>query len=168
VAAPSVIVVMGVSGSGKTTVGRALARDLGWEFVDGDELHSPENVAKMARGVPLDDADRAPWLAAIAAVVAERVRARHPAVIACSALRRVYRDEIRGGLPEVAFAYLRGEESLLRQRLRARPGHFAHEDLLASQLATLEEPAPDEGIPSFSIDEPPDAITARIRGTLVP
>lgn len=157
---------MGVSGSGKTTVGSRLARALGWDFVDGDDLHSPQSVAKMAAGVGLDDADRAGWLSAIAALVDARIASGRPAVIAASALKRGYRDRLAHGRPEVAFAYLEGDEAILRERLRGRRGHFAGEDLLASQLATLEPPAPEEDIPAVSIAPPPEAIVAEIRRRL--
>ncbi|QEO10793.1 gluconokinase [Protaetiibacter larvae] len=130
---------MGVSGSGKSTVGALLAEALGVPFVDGDALHPPENVAKMAAGIPLDDADRAPWLDAVGARLADP-----PVVIACSALRRAYRDRLRGFAPELALVYLRGDRKLLARRLKSRRGHFMPASLLDSQLATLERPADDE------------------------
>jgi gluconokinase len=157
---------MGVAGSGKSTVGRRLAAALGWDFVDADDLHSTANVAKMAAGTPLDDADRAGWLAAVASVIGARLAGGRPAVIACSALRRSYRERLGEGHPGVAFAYLKGGEALLRRRLEARHGHFAHADLLASQLATLEEPVPDEGIPAIGTDQDPDEIVADVRRAL--
>jgi gluconokinase len=127
---------MGVSGAGKTTIGQALAAALGWPFVEADELHPPANVAKMARGEPLDDADRAPWLEAVAA----RMRALDDGVIACSALRERYRDVLRVR-PDVRFILLDVPRALLEQRLAARRGHFMPPSLLPSQLATLERPA---------------------------
>ena len=131
-----IVVVMGVSGAGKTTIGQALAAALGWPFVEADDLHPPANVAKMARGEPLDDADRAPWLEAVAA----RMRALDDGVVACSALRERYRDVLRVR-PDVRFVLLDVPPALLQQRLAARRGHFMPPSLLPSQLATLERPA---------------------------
>jgi gluconokinase len=137
-----VLVVMGVSGSGKSTVGLALARQLGWDFEEGDALHPSANVAKMAAGHPLDDADRAPWLTAVAAWLAAEIAAGCDGVITCSALRRRYRDRLRR--PEVVFVYLAVPRAELVRRLAARRGHFMPPSLLDSQLAELEEPGPDE------------------------
>ena len=133
------VVVMGVSGSGKTTVGAALADALGLRFVDGDALHPAANVAKMAAGIPLDDADRAPWLDAVGAVLAAG-----PVVVACSALKRVYRDRLRAAAPDLDLVFLDGSRELLASRMAARPGHFMPASLLDSQLATLEPPTADE------------------------
>jgi gluconokinase len=139
------VVVMGVSGCGKSSVGAALAARLGLAFRDADALHAPEAVAKMARGVPLDDADRGPWLDRVGAVLADG--AAHPAgvVVACSALKRAYRDRLRRAAPGVRFVFLDGDAATLAQRLRARTDHYMPPALLASQLATLEPPGPDEG-----------------------
>ena len=137
-----VLVVMGVSGSGKSTVARVLAEQLGWDFQEGDELHPPENVAKMASGVPLTDADRWPWLDRVAAWISHQHEAGRPGVVTCSALRRAYRDRLR--TPSVVFVYLAGSTGLLEQRVQARHGHFMPASLLESQLATLEAPRPDE------------------------
>jgi len=131
---------MGAAGSGKTTVGRALADGLGWPFVDADDLHSPSNIARMRRGVALTDADRAPWLAAVHDRIARAIDRRERLVVACSALRQAYRDVLRGRLRTIRFVYLRASEPVLRARLEHRRGHFVDETLLASQLATLEEP----------------------------
>lgn len=139
---PLALVVIGVSGSGKTTVGRRLAAELGWEFLDADAFHPPENVAKMAAGQPLTDADRAPWLAALARVLAEAVGAGRGVVLACSALKRAYRDVLRSAGPGVAFLYLRCEPDLVRERVAARPGHFFPAALVDTQFAALEEPDP--------------------------
>jgi gluconokinase len=137
-----VIVVMGVSGSGKTTVGSLLARTLGWEFFDADDFHSAPNVAKMRRGEPLSDADREGWLAALQKLVGDLLRDGRRAVLACSALRAAYRERLRAGRPaEVALVYLRGDPALIRSRIAGRQGHFMKADLLASQFATLEEPS---------------------------
>jgi carbohydrate kinase (thermoresistant glucokinase family) len=133
------VVIMGVSGSGKTTVGAALADALGMRFVDGDSLHPEANVARMAAGIPLDDADRAPWLDAIGTVLASG-----PVVVACSALKRVYRDRLRAAAPTLELVFLEGSRQVLAPRMTARPGHFMPPSLLESQLATLEPPTPDE------------------------
>jgi carbohydrate kinase (thermoresistant glucokinase family) len=163
---PRVIVLMGVAGSGKTTVGRLLASQLGWRFLDGDDLHPAANVVKMKRGAPLDDTDRAGWLAALGAAIEGHLARGQPAVVACSALKRAYRRALGAGRAGVAFVYLRGDELLLRDRLRRRSGHFAGAELLASQLSTLEEPAADEGIPTVSVSHPPEEIVAAIRAAL--
>jgi gluconokinase len=135
-----IVIVMGVTGCGKTTVGTRLAAELGWPFVDADALHPADNVERMRRGIPLTDRDRAPWLAAIRAHV-DDVRTRQGAtVIGCSALKQTYRSVLGDGLPDVRFVYLRGDEPLLAERLRHRLGHFMNPRLLGSQLATLEEP----------------------------
>ena len=163
-----VAVVMGVSGSGKTTIGRALARRLGWLFQEGDALHPPENVAKMSAGHPLDDADRAPWLAAIAALIDEW-RARGKAgVITCSALKRRYREVIIGDRPGVRLVYLAGSRALIAERLAARRGHFMPASLLDSQFAALEPPLPKECAIAVSVDAPVAAIVARIAASLAP
>ncbi|MEN2738525.1 gluconokinase [Microbacterium sp. X-17] len=137
------VVVMGVSASGKSTVGAALARDLGVPFVDGDDLHPAANVAKMSRGVPLDDADRMPWLDAIGARLAEA--AGHGGlVVACSALKRAYRDRLRAAAPTTVFVHVWADPETLVRRATARTGHFMPASLLVSQLATLEPLAVDE------------------------
>ena len=138
------IVVLGVSGSGKTTVGEALAARLGSGFVDADDLHPPASVAKMAAGIPLTDEDREPWLRAVAGVLAEARAEGRGLVVACSALRRRYRDQLRVGDPELLCLLLDGSRELLESRLRARRGHFMPADLLDSQLATLEPLVADE------------------------
>jgi len=135
-----VVVVMGVSGSGKTTIGRALAEHLGWCFRDGDEFHSPTNVEKMRAGESLDDADRAPWLAAIAHWIDARSREDAPAVLACSALKLRYREFLREHRPQVWFIYLRVPRRELQRRLQARHHPFMPASLLTDQLQTLEEP----------------------------
>jgi gluconokinase len=138
------IVVMGVTGSGKSTVMHALAERLRWPSADGDTFHSAANIAKMHAGHPLTDADRRPWLAAIATWIGEQEAAGHDAVVACSALRRAYRDVLRDGHPSVWFAHLAPPRAVAEEHLRARTGHFMPASLLDSQLATLEPLAPDE------------------------
>jgi gluconokinase len=134
-----IVVVMGTTGSGKTTVGSLLAKHLGWEFVDADDFHPPANVEKMKHGIPLTDADREPWLKALHDKIVEWIAEGHNVVLACSALKQSYRDELRAS-GDVRFVYLKGSYELFSQRVRARKGHFAKEDLLTSQFATLEEP----------------------------
>jgi len=142
---PRVIVVMGVSGCGKSTVGRVLAERLGWVFQEGDDLHPASNVAKMSAGVPLTDEDRWPWLDRVAAWIEGRLVAGESGVVACSTLKRTYRERLsrRGG---VVFAYLAVDRRTLEERLAARRAHYMPAALLASQLETLEEPGTDEGV----------------------
>ena len=134
-----IVIVMGPEGVGKTTVGTLLARELGWQFVDADDFHPPANIEKMARGIPLTDADRAPWLAALHDAIMHWDAERRNVVLACSALERSYRARLAQNA-DVEFVYLKGSYELIAQRIRTREGHFAHEDLLASQFAILEEP----------------------------
>jgi gluconokinase len=136
-----VILLMGVSGAGKTAVGRRLAERLGWTFHDGDDLHPPANVRKMAAGQPLDDDDRRPWLDAIRAAIAAEEAGGRDAIFACSALKEAYRRRLTAGTRDVRIVYLRGAPALIEERLRNRRGHFFDARLLPSQLATLEEPA---------------------------
>ena len=157
---------MGVAGVGKTTVGTALAEALGWRFVDADDFHSPENRARMAAGRPLDDAARAPWLAALAAAIDGWLEAGDNVVFACSALRRSYRAALRRDSERVRLVYLRADEPLLAARLAARREHFMPASLLTSQLATLEEPGPEEGAIVVDAAESPTALVARIRSAL--
>jgi gluconokinase len=141
-----ITIVMGVSGSGKSTIGEDLAVRLGQPFVDGDHLHPPANRDKMAHGVPLDDADRQPWLEAIVAEMDRHRERGESLVLACSALKRRYRDFLRGGHDDVKFIFLHGSKALLAERLRLRAGHFFDPRLLDSQLSTLEEPTDDEAM----------------------
>lgn len=144
------IVVMGVSGCGKSTVAALLAGRLGWEFAEGDALHPAENVEKMRQGVPLTDADRAPWLQEIAKTIQNWRAAGKAGIVACSSLRRSYREIIRAGATDLRFVYLRGSFQLIEQRLATRQGHYMPVSLLSSQFATLEEPAADE--PALTLD----------------
>ena len=159
------LVVMGVSGSGKSTVAAGIAEALGLGFVDGDGLHSPESVALMQAGTPLTDADRWPWLGRIAARLSDRAQWPQGLVIACSALRRAYRDRIREGAPGVRFVFLDGPTDLIRERMAGRSGHYMPPSLLASQLATLERPGPDEAdVERVEIARPvQDVIAAAVR-----
>ena len=139
-----IVVLSGVSGSGKTTVGESLARRLAWPFTDGDSLHPAANIAKMRAGVPLTDEDRWPWLDAIAAWIDATRRAGNHAVIACSTLKRAYRDILVGDRQDVRIVFLKGERDLIARRLAARDGHFMPPSLLDSQFAALEKPQADE------------------------
>lgn len=154
------VVVMGASGTGKTTVGRALAEALGIPFVEGDDLHPAANHAKMASGVPLTDADREPWLDRVAAEL------DRPVVVACSALKRAYRDRLRQAAPDLALVFLHGEATLLAGRMEGRVGHFMPSSLLQSQLATLEEPTPDEDAIPADVALRPDEIVELVVGRL--
>ena len=157
-----VIILMGVSGAGKTTVGQLLASQLGWAFADADDYHSATNVEKMRTGIPLTDADRAPWLATLRSLIAGWIKAEKNAVLACSALKHTYRETLQLSA-EVKFVYLKGSPSLLHQRLHSRPGHFMTEQMLASQLAALEEP--DDGV-VIDVDASPAEIVAKIRTSI--
>jgi gluconokinase len=142
--APSILILMGVSGVGKSTTGTLLSQRLGWPFRDADSFHPPANIEKMSRGVPLDDEDRWPWLAAIAAWIDERLRGGEVGIVSCSALKRAYRDVLLGGREGVQLVFLEGQKPLLAARTAARRDHFMPPELLESQFATLEEPSPDE------------------------
>jgi gluconokinase len=163
---PSVAIVMGVSGAGKTTVGERLAERLGWEFIEGDRLHPPENVAKMQSGHPLTDADRAPWLGAIAAAVDAVLARGARAVVTCSALKRAYRRRIIGERAGVRLVYLDGSAELIEQRLAARRGHFMPACLLTSQFAALEPPGPDENPITVAVGQPIERAVAQIAAAL--
>ena len=153
------LVVMGVSGSGKSTVAAGVAAALGLGFIDGDSLHPPASVARMQAGTPLTDADRWPWLERIAARLAGEREWPDGLVIACSALRRAYRDRIRAGAPGVRFVFLDGPAELIRARMAGRSGHYMPESLLASQLQTLEPPGADEvDVQRLDIGLPAEAV----------
>lgn len=153
---------MGVTGSGKTTIGQLLAQQLGWEFADADSFHSPANVERMRQGIPLDDAERAPWLNSIHAAMIQWSNEGRSVVLACSALKRVYRQQLTDGL-EVRIVYLKGTYAVISDRLRDRRGHYATASLLASQFATLEEP---QLAMAVNIEQTPLEIVTEIRNGL--
>jgi gluconokinase len=157
------IVLMGVSGCGKTTVGRALAAELGLPYVEGDDLHPPRNVERMAAGVPLTDADRQGWLQTIGQRLAA---AGEGVVVSCSALKRSYRDLLRQAAPDLRLVHLHGASELLAARLAVRQGHYMPASLLQSQLDTLEPPAPDEGAVVVDVSGTPAQIVAVVRHQL--
>jgi carbohydrate kinase (thermoresistant glucokinase family) len=158
----TVLVVMGVSGCGKSTVAGLLSERLDWPFMEGDSLHPEANVAKMAAGQPLTDEDRWPWLEQVADWVEDRLGAGEDGIITCSALKRSYRDAIRRGSDAVVFVHLTGERGTLEERMRARSGHFMPASMLESQLATLEDPEPDEPSIRVSIEQSPDRIADQV------
>lgn len=153
---------MGVSGCGKSTVGRHLSRQLGWEFFDGDDFHPRANVEKMASGRPLDDDDRRPWLEALREQIDTRLADGKPTILACSALKRAYRYALGTERAEVLLVHLDGSRALLARRLASREGHFMPEHLLDSQLATLEAPDPDEAALRLDVVLSPEQLCLRI------
>ena len=157
-----IVIVMGVVGSGKTTVGHLLAEQLGWEFADADDFHSSANKEKIHKGIGLTDADREPWLESLRAAILRWIAERCNVVLACSALKRSYRSELEAG-PEVRFVYLKGSAALIANRLHSRRGHFANEQILASQLSDLEEP---ENAVTVGIAGTPTEIVQEIRNRL--
>ena len=165
---PCALVVMGVAGSGKSTIGEALSQRLGWRYEDGDSFHPAANVAKMSAGQPLTDDDRWPWLEAIAAEIARCRQAGQHIIIACSALKKAYRDILVHGRDDIRMVYLNGSHDLIADRLGHRKGHFMPPGLLDSQFATLAPPSPDERPISVSIDAPVDMIVDGIVQQLQP
>lgn len=157
-----ILIVMGVVGAGKTTVGSLLANQLGWAFADADNYHSAGNKSKIHQGTPLTDADRAPWLRRLHQEIMDWIASGKNVVLSCSALKRSYRDGLKVG-PEVRFVYLKGDAALIDSRLRTRKGHFADDKILASQLSDLEEP---EDAVAVSIDASPAEIVENIRRQL--
>lgn len=162
----SIVVVMGISGSGKSTVGRRLAERLGALFVEGDDHHPPANRAKMAAGHPLDDADRAPWLVRLVEIVASAAGEGRDVVLACSALRRRYRDRLREAGPTIRFVHLTGADALVRRRMGARADHFMPPALIDSQIAALEPPDREPDVLEVDVAEPPERLVERIAAGL--
>ncbi|WP_295616362.1 gluconokinase [Chamaesiphon sp. GL140_3_metabinner_50] len=163
---PKIIVLMGVSGCGKTTIAQTLATKHHWHWFDADDFHSPASKAKIERDEPLTDADRLPWLQTLQIQIQQWLQADRPTVLACSALKRNYRDLLSGGNPAVKFVYLKGSYELISQRLIDRQGHFAKVELLKSQFDTIEEPSPDEAI-EIDIDRAKDEIVRSIDTALL-
>jgi gluconokinase len=161
-----VVILMGVSGAGKTFIGERLAAELGWSFYEGDDYHPPSNVEKMSRGVALTDADRAPWLDALHELIGKLLARDEPAILTCSALKRVYRDRLVDDDDGGRIVYLRGSYNLIRQRLESRKGHFMKADLLASQFRALEEPEADENVLTVEISQRPEMIVEAIKREL--
>ncbi len=157
-----VAIIFGVSGVGKTTVGKLLARDLGWEFYDADDFHPASNIEKMKSGVPLNDHDREPWLTSLRDQIERSLRENEDAVIACSALKRKYRDYLRVN-DQVKFVFLRGNESQIAEQLDQRHGHFMDASLLQSQLADLEEPDPAEDVITVQLRRTPEDEVTEIK-----
>ena len=157
-----IIIVMGVVGAGKTTIGKLLASELGWEFADADDFHPKSNVEKIRNGIALTDEDREPWLDRLREAIVGWIAAGKNVVLACSALKRSYRAKLYLG-PQVRFVYLKGSAALIAERLRARHGHFAGESILASQMADMEEP---EGAITVNIKDAPEQIVAEIKKEL--
>jgi gluconokinase len=157
-----IVIIMGTTGAGKTTIGTMLAAQLNWQFADADAFHPPANIEKMSRGIPLNDADRAPWLEAMRKAILEWIAVGKNVVLACSALKRAYREVLRAS-PEVKIIYLKGNFALFAERIRQRHGHFAGEGILAGQFADLEEPAD-----AITIDaaQSPEQIVAETRNRL--
>ena len=154
-----IVILMGVSGSGKTTIGQILSEKLGWPLLDADEFHSAASIEKMSCGIALQDADRWPWLERMNAALREREARAESVLLACSALKRVYRDRLANGLAQLRWVYLKGGFELIRQRLEARKGHYMKTGLLESQFAALEEP---EDALTVEIDDTPSLIADSI------
>jgi gluconokinase len=160
-----VVIIYGVSGAGKTTIGRFLARELGWHFVEADDFHPAANIDKMHSGSPLTDEDRWPWLDRLREQIKRSLASKENAVLACSALKRAYRERLRVG-GEVKFVFLRGEYALIAEQLRYRRGHFMNPALLQSQFADLEEPQSDEGVLTINLGRTPQELAEEIKTKL--
>lgn len=164
----TIVIIMGVSGSGKTTVGKRLAEALDWQFMDADDLHSPENVEKMSRGIPLDESDRHPWLMAMRQQISAWLQQDKNVVLACSALKQSYREILDCSLEPIKLVYLKGSQAVIQSRIQSRMDHFMPADLLNSQFDALEEPTPDEAIHldvSLPIPELVERISSVVKGS---
>ena len=160
-----IIIIFGVSGAGKTTVGKLLAREIGWRFIEADDFHPTANIEKMRSGRPLTDGDRWPWLERLQQQIEQLLSARENAVLACSALKRAYRDRLHVN-DEVKFVFLRGNYALVEKQLRSRHGHFMDANLLQSQFDDLEEPQPDENVLTIELGGTPKEIVEEIEAKL--
>jgi len=160
-----IVIIFGVSGTGKTTVGKLLARELGWHFLEADDFHPEANIGKMHSGHPLTDEDRWPWLERLRQQIERSLAVGQDAVLACSALKRAYRDRLRFS-DEVEFVFLRGDYSLIEKQLYRRRGHFMNSALLQSQFDDLEKPEPDENVLTIELARMPEAIVGEIRAKL--
>ena len=160
------IIIFGVSGAGKTTVGKLLARELGWRFIEGDDFHPAANIEKMRSGYPLTDEDRWPWLEQLRQQIVRSLSTGENAVLACSALKRAYRDRLRVS-DQVTFVFLRGDYALVEKQLRSRHRHFMSPELLRSQFADLEEPKPDEDVVTIELGSTPEEIVDEIKTKLL-
>ena len=159
------VIIFGVSGSGKTTIGKLLAEHLGWRFLEADDFHPAANIEKMRNGHPLSDEDRWPWLGCLRKQIEQLLSAGENAVLACSALKRAYRDRLRVS-GEAKFVFLRGDYALVEKQLRSRHGHFMNAALLQSQFDDLEEPQPDENVLTIEMGRTPEEIVERIKAKL--
>lgn len=161
---PRIIILIGVAGSGKTTIGQLLSAKLQWPFFDADDFHPPSNIAKMAAGIPLEEEDRWPWLETLKEAISQEIAAGQNAIFACSALKESYRDFLTRDLEQTKLVYLKGNTPILSRRIATRKNHFMKEAMLASQLATLEEP---ENCLTIDVSDPPEVIATRIIRELV-
>ena len=160
-----IVIVFGVSGAGKTTLGRMLADELGWKFYEGDDFHAQASIDKMHAGVPLTDEDRRPWLECLRGLIERCLAAKQNGILTCSALKKSYRSYLRVN-EEVQFVYLRGSYELVANQLRQRHGHFMNPELLRSQFATLEEPEPAEGVIAIELGRSPRELVDEIKKKL--
>ena len=159
-----ILIVMGVAGTGKSTLAALLAERLNWELQEGDDLHPPANVAKMSAGIPLDDDDRWPWLDAIAAWIKVKTKSGEPGIVTCSALKKSYRDRLRG--PNVIFVFINGPRAVIEARMASRKRHYMPLSLLESQLAALEPPTSDENVLEVDLAAPPEEEAAAVLNAL--
>ena len=160
-----IVIAIGVSGAGKTTIGKLLAQELGWPFYEADDFHSQANIDKLHRGIPLTDADRWPWLESLRQLIKRCLETGENPVLACSALKRAYRERLHVS-DEVKFVFLRGDYALIEKQLRRRHGHFMNPELLRSQFADLEEPKPDEDMVTIELGRTPQELVEEIKTKL--